>query len=62
MNAKEFFDAVVEMRKYQRQFERSDGRDSKARQFARTYETMIDNEIKRVEIVTREKLNPRLDL
>ncbi|MBD5379567.1 MAG: hypothetical protein HDR74_06735 [Bacteroides sp.] len=62
MKAKEFYNTVVEMRKFQRQYARSNGRDSKARQYARQYEQIIDHEIKRVELVTKEQLAPRLDI
>lgn len=61
MNHKEFFDTVVKMRQYQRQYFRSKGRDSEALRYARNYEQIIDSEIKRVDQITREKLSPRLN-
>lgn len=61
MNAKEFYDTVVKMRYYQRTYFRSKGQDKEALRYAKNYEQIIDSEIKRVEIIQREKLQPRLN-
>lgn len=61
MNHKEFFDTVVKMRQYQRQYFRSKVRDSEALRYAKNYEQIIDTEIKRVEMLLNEKQNPRLN-
>lgn len=61
MNHKEFFDTVVKMRRYQRDFFRSKGQDREALRAAKSYEQIIDSEIKRVDQITREKLSPRLN-
>lgn len=62
MNSKEFYDAVVNMRKFQRDYFRSKGRDQIALQSAKHYEQIIDAEIKRVELLIKEQRNPRMDL
>lgn len=61
MTPKEFYDTVVNMRKYQREYSRSNGRDRTALKFAKHYEQIIDVEIKRIEFLTKEQHNPRLD-
>ena len=61
MTHKEFYDTVVKMRRYQRDFFRSKGQDREALRAAKSYEQIIDSEIKRVDQITREKLSPRLN-
>lgn len=61
MDKKQFYDTVVKMRMAQRDVARSNGRDKDALQRARDYERIIDQEIKRVQIVTRETISPRLN-
>lgn len=61
MTPKDFYDAVVKMRHYQQRFLRSQGLDKEARRIARNYERLIDTEIKRVGLIEREKLNPRIN-
>lgn len=61
MTHKEFYDTVVKMRRYQRAFFRSKGQDRDALRAAKSYEQIIDSEIKRVDQITREKLSPRLN-
>lgn len=62
MTHREFYDIVVKMRKQQRAYSRSNGNDKSALQYAKHYERIIDEEIKRVELITKEKLSPRLDI
>lgn len=62
MNAREFFNAVVELRKYQRAVDRSNGKDRIAKSSARQMEQMIDHEIKRVQLLEQERQQPKLDL
>ena len=62
MTAKEFFDLVVLMRRHQREYFRSGGRDKKALQYAKEIELRVDTEIKRVELIEKERRSPRLDL
>ena len=62
MKAREFFDAVVELRKQQRAVVRSKGRDRIAQSAAKHWEGIIDKEIARVAIVEREAAQPKLDL
>lgn len=54
MNAKEFFDKVVEMRKNQKAYFKT--RDAVALQKAKECEREIDNEIKRIEEMKQIKL------
>lgn len=61
MDSRQFFDAVVEMRKYQKQYFRSGNRDRSALQSAKDYERKIDEEIKRVQLLLHEERNPRLN-
>ena len=61
MDSRQFFDAVVEMRKYQKQYFRSCNRDRSALQSAKDYERKIDEEIKRVQLLLHEERNPRLN-
>lgn len=60
MSPKEFFDAVRRMRKAQREVEKCNNLFN--RRLAKEAEQIIDLEIKRVEVVTHEISNPRLDL
>lgn len=62
MNARQFFDLVVLMRKLQREYSRSGCRDQKALQLAKDVERRVDEEIKRVELIERERISPRLDM
>lgn len=62
MNAKQFFDLVVIMRREQRAYSRSNGRDRKALQNAKDCERRVDEEIKRVQMLAREEQFPRLEL
>lgn len=61
MTPKEFFDSVVKMRHFQQRFFRSKGQDKEALCYAKDYERIIDNEIKRVELIERERLQPRIN-
>lgn len=61
MTPKEFYDTVVNMRKWQREYARSNNKDRIALQSARHYEQIIDVEIKRVELLIKEQRSPRLD-
>ena len=60
MKAKEFFDLVTAMRAAQRRVERNRS-DRMAITYARDYERKVDEEIKRVQLITKETMNPRLD-
>ena len=51
MNAKEFYDTVVEMRKAQKEYFRT--RTPSALQHSKQLERLIDKEIKRVDAVMR---------
>lgn len=62
MTPKEFFFAVVEMRKHQRAFERSNRRDIQEQRYAKDLENKIDKEIVRVQQINWEAKSPRLDL
>jgi hypothetical protein len=62
MNARQFFDLVVLMRKLQREYFRSGCRDKKTLQLAKDVERKVDEEIKRVELIERERMSPRLDM
>lgn len=61
MGPKEFFINVEKMREHQRAYSRSKGKDRIALQSAKHYEQMIDTEIKRVNLIIKEELSPRLD-
>ena len=61
MTHKDFYDTVVKMRRYQRAFFRSKGQDRDALRAAKSYEQIVDSEIKRVEQITRDQLSPRLN-
>ena len=50
------------MRKHQRAFDRSNGRDKQQQRYARELEKRVDLEIARVQLVEKEQLQPRLDL
>lgn len=60
MNAKEFFDLVAAMRAAQRRADRNRS-DRMAITYARDYERKVDEEIKRVQLITKENMNPRLE-
>lgn len=62
MTPKEFYDTVVVMRKHRLAYSRSSGRDRTALRYAKEAERLIDNEIARVQLLQKERLNPRLDL
>ncbi len=62
MNAREFFDSVVEMRKHQKAYARSYGRDKLEARYARDAEARIDKEITRVKLLLREQMQNKLDL
>lgn len=62
MTPKQFYDTVVEMRKWQRAYFRSKGRDKRALQYAKDYECKVDEEIARVGLMLKEEQNPRLNL
>lgn len=62
MTPREFFEAVVNMRKHQRAYARSNGRDKTALRYAKDAETKIDHEIARVQLIENKRLQPRLDL
>lgn len=59
MTAKEFFDLVVEMRSYQKEFFRT--HNNYALEESKRLERLVDAEIKRVEEVIREKQYPKLN-
>lgn len=61
MTPKEFFDTVVELRKHQRAFERSHGRDTLSGRYAKDIARRIDEEIVRVQLIQKEKQQPTLD-
>lgn len=61
MTHKEFYDTVAKMRRYQRAFFRSKGQDRDALRAAKSYEQIVDSEIKRVEQITRDQISPRLN-
>lgn len=60
MDARQFFELVVQMRVAQRKYARDN--DNTSLRYARDLERKVDTEIKRVEMITKEKLSPRLDL
>lgn len=62
MEAKQFFDLVALMRRHQRAYSRSNGRDRHALLDAKDAERRVDEEIKRVQLIERERQSPRLDL
>lgn len=62
MTPKEFFDTVARMRKHQKDFDRSRGRDTLSQRYAKELEARIDHEIKRVQLLEKERLQNRLDL
>lgn len=61
MTAREFYDAVVEMRRLQRIYDKTGGRDKYALRCKKDAEDRIDKEIARVELLTRERMQPRLN-
>lgn len=60
MDARTFYNTVVLMRRYQREYFRT--KSSSALQYSKNYEKIIDEEIKRVEKLQQEKQNPKLQL
>ena len=60
MNARTFFNTVVLMRRYQREYFRT--KSSSVLQYSKNYEKIIDEEIKRVEKLQQEKQNLKLQL
>ena len=60
MDARQFFDLVVQMRAAQRQYAKTG--DNTALRYSRDLERKVDAEIKRVEMITKEKQSPRLEL
>lgn len=62
MTPRAFYDLVVDMRKHQRAADRSNGRDRQAKRYAKDLEKRVDMEIARVQLLERERLQPRLDL
>ena len=61
MTPREFFDNVSKMRQWQQRYFRSKGKDKVALCCAKDYERIIDTEIKRVEQITQEKIQPRIN-
>ena len=61
MNAQDFYNTVVQLRVWQRKL-KTYPQDREAASTAKYYERKIDEEIKRVELVTREHRQLRLDL
>lgn len=59
MDKREFFAAVVKLRKLQKKRERCNDRDRYLRQECKQQEQLIDCEIKRVDLVMRELAQPR---
>lgn len=57
MNPRQFYDKVVEMRRLQKEYFAS--RSKSALERSKAVEREIDNEIKRVQEIQREKLHPR---
>ncbi|GEM_PF-3165546 len=62
MDAKRFFDTVVKMRKAQRAVDRAKMPQKEDIICAKDLERIVDTEIKRVELLLKERQNPRLDL
>lgn len=60
MSPKQFFDLVMQMRQKQRDYFRS--KNANDLRYARDLERRVDEEIKRVQLVLREKQQPRLTL
>lgn len=61
MTAREFFDAVVEMRKFQRICDKTSGRDKYALRCKKEAEIKIDNEIARVDRLVKDRMQARLN-
>ncbi len=61
MNPREFFDAVKDMRRAQRDAALHGGADPLARRVARQKEDIIDREIKRVEMLEADRRQLRID-
>ena len=55
MDARQFYNMVVKMRKAQKDYEKLPS--TRNAQFKATYETLIDAEIERVEKIKREEAN-----
>lgn len=62
MNHKQFFDLVVKMRQLQQTVKRTRGFDRKVADEAASAERAIDQEIARVRLLERERLQTKLDL
>lgn len=62
MNPKQFFDLVVKMRQLQQTVKRTRGLDRKVADEAASAERAIDQEIARVRLLERERLQPKLDI
>lgn len=58
MNARQFYDTVVKMRKAQKDYFRT--RLTRHLHESKEYEQMVDDEIKRVEAKIKEEQNPTL--
>lgn len=58
MDARTFYNTVVLMRRYQREYFRT--KSATALQYSKDYERIIDEEIARVEKLRQEKINPKL--
>lgn len=55
-----FFHTVAAMRKAQRDYKKK--QDPESLRLANDYERMVDIEIKRVQMILKERQNPRLDI
>lgn len=60
MTSEQFFHLVVEMRKSQRDYFKTKSQESL--RHSRDLERRVDTEIKRVEMVLKERMNPTLGL
>ena len=63
MTPKEFYDNVVEMRKWQKKFfstKRDDPKKFEYQQQSIVFEKIVDEEIKRVTVLLKEKQEPKL--
>lgn len=58
MTAKEFYEQVKKMREAQRVYFKTRNKDHL--EIAKLHETRVDQEIKRVEKIEHDKINPRL--
>lgn len=62
MNAREFFNAVDDLRRLQKAAARANGRDRVINRCVKEAEQKIDQEIVRVKLLLRERQQPRLNL